>query len=306
MPVTPRVLQSNVLRPGDAVALVSPAGPVAEGRVQAAVQELTAWGLRPRVYPHALERDGFLAGSDDQRIGDLNHALADPEIRAVLCTRGGYGVQRIVERLDYDAVRRDPKLVVGFSDITALHAALWVNAGLVTVHGPVAAQLEHPERYSASLRHVLMSSEPVQVKVSADEPTFSVRTSGVAEGILLGGNLSMLSTLIGTPFMPDLEGAILLIEDVGEAPYRIDRLLTHLRNCGILQRVAGIALGQFIEPGAGNIMPSVLTERLCDLGIPLLGGFSIGHGHHNIAVPLGRHAVLDTHAGTLTVAPATR
>jgi muramoyltetrapeptide carboxypeptidase len=306
MPVTPQVLHPNVLRPGDAVALVSPAGPVAEARVQAAVRELTAWGLRPRVYPHALGREGFLAGTDEHRASDLNDALADPQIRAVLCNRGGYGVQRILEHLDYDAVRRDPKLVAGFSDITALHAALWTHTGLVCVHGPVAAQLDHPERYAASLKYALMSNEPVQVKADASEPTFSVRTSGIAEGILLGGNLSMLCSSVGTPFMPNLDGAVLLIEDVGEAPYRVDRLLTHLRNCGILQRVAGIAVGQFTEPGEGNVIPSVLTERLYDLGVPVLGGLSIGHGHHNIAVALGAHAVLDANTGTLTVAPATR
>jgi muramoyltetrapeptide carboxypeptidase len=305
MPVTPHILHPNVLRPGDAVALVSPAGPVAEGRVQAAVRELTAWGLRPRVYPHALDRQGFLAGTDEHRAGDLNDALADPQIRAVLCTRGGYGVQRILQHLDYDAVRRDPKLVAGFSDITALHAALWNHTGLVSVHGPVAAQLEHPERYSAAFKHALMSNESVQVKADTSEPTFSVRTSGVAEGRLLGGNLSMLCSSVGTPYMLDLDGAILLIEDVGEAAYRIDRLLTHLRNCGILQRVAGVAVGQFTEPGDGNMIPAVLSERLSDLGVPVLGGLSIGHGQRNIAVPLGSHAVLDAHAGTLSVAPAT-
>jgi muramoyltetrapeptide carboxypeptidase len=309
MPVSPSTLHPKVLRAGDAVALVSPAGPVAETRVQAAVRELSAWGLRPRVYPHALDSQGFLAGSDANRVADLNDALADPEIRAVLCSRGGYGVQRILEHVDYDAVRRDPKLMVGFSDITALHAALWRRTGLVTVHGPVAAQLENGGLFATTLRHALMSTEPTVVKADPDEPTFSVRTSGVVEGRLLGGNLSMLSTCVGTPFMPDLEGAILLIEDVGELAYRVDRLLTHLRNCGILQRLAGIAVGQFSEPGHGNnpVKPAdVLTERLGDLGIPVLGGLSIGHGARNLAVALGSHAILDANAGTLSVLAAAR
>lgn len=309
MPVSRTILNPNVLRAGDAVALVSPAGPVAEARVQAAVRELTSWGLRPRVYPHALDAEHFLAGSDANRAADLNDALADPEIRAVLCNRGGYGVQRILEHLDYDAVRRDPKLVVGFSDITALHAALWNRAGLVTVHGPVAAQLERGGEFASTLRHALMSTEPMVVQADAAEPTFSVRTSGAVEGTLLGGNLSMLSTCVGTPFMPDLEGAILLIEDVGELAYRVDRLLTHLRNGGILQRVGGIAIGQFSEPGHGNNPikpPDVLMERLADLGVPLLGGLPIGHGDRNLAVALGSRAILDADTGTLTVAPAAR
>jgi muramoyltetrapeptide carboxypeptidase len=309
MPVSRTILNPNVLRAGDAVALVSPAGPVAEARVQAAVRELTSWGLRPRVYPHALDAEHFLAGSDANRVADINDALADPEIRAVLCNRGGYGVQRILELLDYDAVRRDPKLVVGFSDITALHAALWNRTGLVTVHGPVAAQLERGGEIASTLRHALMSTEPMVVQADPAEPTFSVRTSGAVEGTLLGGNLSMLSTCVGTPFMPDLEGAILLIEDVGELAYRVDRLLTHLRNCGILQRVGGIAIGQFSEPGHGNNPvrpPDVLIERLADLGVPLLGGLPIGHGDRNLAVALGSRATLDADTGTLTVAPAAR
>ncbi|MFK3795087.1 LD-carboxypeptidase [Pseudomonas sp. NPDC088444] len=309
MPVSRPVLNPSVLRAGDAVALVSPAGPVAESRVQAAVRELTSWGLQPRVYPHALDAEHYLAGSDAHRTADLNDALADPEIRAVLCNRGGYGVQRILQHLDYDAVRRDPKLVTGFSDITALHAALWHHTGLATVHGPVAAQLERGGLFASTLKHALMSTEPTRIQADPDEPTYRVRTSGVARGTLLGGNLSILSTCVGTPFMPDLDGAILLIEDVGELAYRVDRLLTHLGNCGLLQRVAGIAVGQFSEPGHGNNPirpPDVLMERLGSLGIPLLGGLSIGHGDRNLAVALGREATLDADAGTLTVAAAAR
>jgi muramoyltetrapeptide carboxypeptidase len=309
MPVSRPILNPQVLRPGDAVALVSPAGPVAEVRVQAAVRELTSWGLKPRIYPHALDAEHYLAGSDANRAADLNDALADPDIRAVLCNRGGYGVQRILAHLDYDAVRRDPKLVVGFSDITALHAALWCHTGLVTVHGPVAAQLERGGLFASTLKHALMSTEPLIVRADPAEPTFSVRTSGIAEGTLLGGNLSMLSTCVGTPFMPDVDGAILLIEDVGELAYRVDRLLTHLGNCGILQRLAGIAVGQFSEPGHGNNAirpPDVLMERLGGLGIPVLGGLSIGHGDRNHAVALGSQAILDANAGNLTVNSATR
>jgi muramoyltetrapeptide carboxypeptidase len=302
-------LHPQRLRVGDAVALVSPAGPVAQARVEMAVKVLSDWGLRPRIYPHALEKYSFHAGRDEHRAADLNDALADPEIRAVICNRGGYGVQRIIEHLDFDAVRRDPKLVLGFSDITALHAALWRNARLASIHGPVAAQLERGGLTNSSVKHTLMSAEPVLVRADPAEATVSVRSTGVAQGILLGGNLSMLSTSIGTPFMPDLNGAILLIEDVAEAAYRVDRMLTHLRNCGILQRLAGVAVGQFSEPAgaAGQIsLADVLNERLGDLGIPLLGGLSIGHGDPNIAVPLGTHAILDADAGTLLVAAACR
>ncbi|MCF5283149.1 LD-carboxypeptidase, partial [Pseudomonas syringae] len=235
MPATSsNTLHPRALRPGDAVALVSPAGPVDPGKIQAAVAVLEGWGLRPRVYPHALGSYSFYSGTDEQRLADLNAALADPEIRAVICTRGGYGVQRIVQQVDMDAVRRDPKLVTGFSDITALHGALWNHARLATIHGPVASQLERGGLFVSGMRHVLMSTEPVLLKADPASPTARVRTAGSAQGLLLGGNLCILDTSVGTPFMPDLSGAILLIEEVNEPAYRVDRMPTHLGKCGIL------------------------------------------------------------------------
>ncbi|WP_116800476.1 LD-carboxypeptidase [Pseudomonas syringae] len=310
MPATSsNTLHPRALRPGDAVALVSPAGPVDPGKIQAAVAVLEGWGLRPRVYPHALGSYSFYSGTDEQRLADLNAALADPEIRAVLCTRGGYGVQRIVQQVDMDAVRRDPKLVTGFSDITALHGALWNHARLATIHGPVASQLERGGLFVSGMRHVLMSTEPVLLKADAASPTARVRTAGSAQGLLLGGNLCILDTSVGTPFMPDLSGAILLIEEVNEPAYRVDRMLTHLGNCGILASLAGIAVGEF-TPAANTgrtISPAdVLLERLGSLGIPVLGGLPVGHGDLNQAVPLGTQAILDADAGTLLVAAAAR
>ncbi|RMV90813.1 Muramoyltetrapeptide carboxypeptidase [Pseudomonas caricapapayae] len=302
-------LHPQVLRAGDAVALVSPAGPVDAGKIDAAVTVLKGWGLRPRVYPHALGKYSFYSGTDEERLADLNAALADPEIRAVICTRGGYGVQRIVQQVDMDAVRRDPRLVSGFSDITALHGALWNHARLATVHGPVASQLERGGLFVSGLRHVLMSTEPVLLKADAGSPTARVRTGGSAQGLLLGGNLCILDTSVGTLFMPDMAGAILLIEEVNEPAYRVDRMLTHLGNCGILANLAGIAVGEF-TPAAntgGTISPAdVLLERLGSLGIPVLGGLPVGHGEFNQAVPLGTQAILDADAGTLLVSAAAR
>ncbi len=302
-------LRPHALRPGDAVALVSPAGPVAAAKVESAAEVLKNWGLKPRIYPHALDTHSFYAGTDEHRLADFNAALADPDIRALFCNRGGYGAQRIVQHLDFDAVKRDPKLVIGFSDITAFHGALWQHARLATIHGPVASQLERGGLFVSGLRHVTMSTEPVLVAADAAERTFDVRTRGTAHGVLLGGNLSILSSSVGTDYMPDLNGAILLIEDVSEAAYRVDRLLTHLLNSGALNGLAGIAVGQFSEPkgATGSIThSSVLMERLGDLGIPVLGGLSIGHDAINHAVPLGIEATLDADAGTLLVGAATR
>ncbi|MEG5266424.1 LD-carboxypeptidase [Pseudomonas sp. JDS28PS106] len=300
-------LYPKVLRAGDPVALVSPAGPVDAGKVEAAVRILQSWGLEPRVYPHALGRHSFYAASDEDRLADLNDALADPQIRAVLCNRGGYGLQRIVQGVDIDAVRRDPKLITGFSDVTALHGALWRHAGLATVHGPVATQLGQGTLFAEGMRQALMTTEPSVLTANADVATVEVRTRGRVEGVLLGGNLSILSSSVGTPFMPDLDGAILLLEEVGEAAYRVDRMITHLLNCGILQRVAGIAVGDFSVPAgsAGAITPAhVLDERLAGLGIPVLGGLPVGHGTLNQAVAFGTRATLDADEGVLRVAAA--
>jgi muramoyltetrapeptide carboxypeptidase len=299
-PVRPRVL-----RPGDTVALVSPSGPVATERVEQAVLVLTSWGLKPQIYPSVFKRFGFLGGTDEERAADLNAALADSHVRAVWCSRGGYGAQRIVDLLDLTAIARDPKLVIGFSDITALHLALWRRIGLATIHGPVAAQLDKGAGSITALgaRHTIMTTEPVTLHADHTELTFNLRSPGRRiTGTLLGGNLSLIAATIGTPDWPDLDGAILLLEDVSEEPYRVDRMLTHLLRSGLLARVAGVAIGQFTECGE---VGGVLAERLGVLGVPVLGGLPVGHGEQQLAVPLGTNALMDTDAGTLTVDPAT-
>ncbi len=298
-------LRPPALRPGDQIALVSPSGPVAPERIQAAVEVLHGWGLRPRVYPHVLGRHRYFGGTDEERIRDLNEAFADPANRAVWCTRGGYGLQRIIDRLDLEEVTRRPKLIIGFSDITALHLALWRRARLATLHGPVAAQLDRgPDSLTAQgVLHAMVSSAPVSLKPDPAECTYGVTTSGQADGVLLGGNLSLLAASIGTPDQPDLDGAILLLEDVNEEEYRVDRMLTHLLRSGALRGVAGVAIGQFTDCGAS--VADAITDRLAPLGVPILGGLPIGHGAQHVAVPLGTPATLDADAGTLVVSSAT-
>lgn len=297
-----------MLRPGDTVALVSPAGPIRPEQVASGIELLTSWGLRVRVAPHAYAREGFLAGTDAQRLADLNAALADPTVRGVICTRGGYGCQRICDGIDMAAVRADPKVVVGFSDITAVQLALWRGARLPTVHGPGAGSLGSRDVVVESLRAAVMAAEPALVKLDPGEETAALTVPGMAHGTLLGGNLSLLASSIGTPDMPDLSGAIVLIEDLGEAPYRVDRMLTHLRRCGALDGLAGVAVGQFTN--CADDWPitivDVLRDRLGDLGVPVLGGLPIGHGSGQVTVPLGVPATLDATAGTLLAEPATR
>jgi muramoyltetrapeptide carboxypeptidase len=303
-------IRPAALRPGDLVALVSPSGPTRVDRVRRGIELLTGWGLRVEAAPNAYERRGYLAGTDAARLADLNAALRDPAVRGIVCTRGGYGVQRIVDGLDLAAVRADPKLVVGFSDITALQLALWRGARLSTVHGPGAAWLDErtPLHSAESLHAALMTTEPVTVAAAAAEETFGVRVPGRAVGPLLGGNLCLITASIGTPDMPDLTGAVLLVEEVQEPPYKVDRMLTQLRRCGALDGVAGVAVGQFTDCADGweTTVADVLGERLGDLGVPVLGGLPIGHGVGQLTVPVGTRAVLDADAGTLTVATAVR
>jgi muramoyltetrapeptide carboxypeptidase len=293
--------------------VVSPSGPAQPDRVAAGIELLRSWGLRPVPAPHAFDHHGYLAGSDAERLADLHAAFANPEVRAVIVTRGGYGAQRIVDYLDMDAVRRDPKPVVGFSDITALQLALWRGARLASVYGPGLAWLPSslPVR-DHNLHDTLMTTEPVVIKQQpAAQTTPASRLGaaglpGVATGYLLGGNLSLLAATVGTGDFPDLTGAILLIEDVDEPPYKVDRLLTQLRRAGVLAGLAGVAVGQFVRctDQWTTDVADVIGERLSDLGVPVLGGLPIGHGTDQLAVPVGVPATIDVAGATLTVSPA--
>jgi muramoyltetrapeptide carboxypeptidase len=296
------------LRPGDTVMLVSPSGPTRPERVARGVELLTGWGLRPVLGPNAYARHGYLAGTDEQRAADLNAAFADPQVRGVIATRGGYGAQRIVDLVDMDAVRRDPKVVAGFSDITALQFALWRGARLATVHGPGAALSTDrtPLSSAESLHAAMTSTEPVSVTRRAGEVSAHVVVPGVATGPLIGGNLCLVTASLGTRDMPDLTGAVLLLEEVAEPPYKIDRMLTQLRRSGALDGVAGVALGQFTDCADDwpTTVADVLADRLGDLGVPVLGGLPVGHGQGQLTVPVGVPATLDAVTGRLTVSPA--
>nr|WP_092556692.1 LD-carboxypeptidase [Actinoplanes derwentensis] len=284
-------LRPAPLRVGDLVALISPSGPVEAGRVDHATRMLNAHGLRVQAGRHALNRHTFFAGSDAQRLADLDEALRDPLVRGVLCMRGGYGAQRIVDDADFAAVRADPKHVLGFSDITALHLALWKEARLVTVHGPNAGRID-----DGAVR-ALTTDTPIVVTAAKTEGTFPVRVDGRAEGVLLGGNLTLLAATAGTRHAWDPAGVVLMLEEVNEVPYRVDRSLVQLERAGLLDGLAGVAVGQFT--GCGD-PTGVLLDRLGRLGVPVLGGLPIGHGDRPATVRLGAPVILDTETGTLT------
>jgi muramoyltetrapeptide carboxypeptidase len=284
---------------------------VREEQMVAAIALLTDWGLTVVPSPDLYARSGFLAGPDELRLAAVNAALADPAVRGVVCARGGYGVQRIVDGIDIDAVCRDPKLIVGFSDITALHLALWRRARLATLHGPVATQLTEgfAAESVASLRSAIGNDRPVVVSADPRSETGALRIPGEpVTGALLGGNLCLVAGSVGTPDQPDLRGAILLLEEVDEPPYKVDRMLVQLRRSGVLDGVAGIAVGQFTRCVDDWPMSTVdvLADCLGDLGVPVLGGLPIGHGPGALTVPLGVPATLDLAAGTLAAEAAVK
>ena len=288
------------LAPGDLIAVIAPAGPVAPEALPAVEALYARWGWRVRLYPSCLANTGYLAGPDALRLADLHEALADDEVAAIHCLRGGYGAMRLLDGINTDLVRRKPKLLIGYSDITALHA-LWAQQGLPSLHAPMpASDLIKPGREGDEqalvdlLRHGLVEGAVLAPMLDADAP----RVPGRAEGVLMGGNLSLVASLLGTRWAWDLRGAILFLEDVSEEVYRVDRYLTQLRLAGALDAVAGFVLGSFTE----EVSPAALfQDMLAPLGKPLLGGWPTGHGTPNRPLPMGLRVTLDATAGTLTM-----
>lgn len=291
-----RSIRPFALRPSDRVAVVAPAGPVRDR--EALDRGLARWrryGWRPVVMPHALERHGYLAGDDEARAADLQRALEDPDLRAIVCARGGYGVMRILDRIDWEPLRSDPKPIVGYSDITALLAAAHAETGLVGLHGPmVAVSRAHalgPACEALQRRLLTETGRPPGLPADPEHLPHVLRP-GVAEGRLVGGNLSLVCASMGTPWQIDPRGALLFLEDVGEAPYRLDRMLTQLRLAGVLQVAAGIVLGDFhlenTPPASvqGEVV-AVLEDRLGDLRIPVAHGFPFGHRPRSWTLPYG-------------------
>lgn len=299
------------LVPGSRIALIAPAGPLLERDDLTRAEALCrALGYEPVLGKNAYNRYGYLAGTDDERLSDLNQALQDPNLGAVWCIRGGYGVTRLLERVDFSAMARRPKPLIGFSDITALLNAVSRAAGVVTFHGPVARasmpafSREHFERVltrAESPGRLGRLPELPGVLVPQEHRIVTLR-GGTAEGPLAGGNLTLLQCLIGTPWFPDLAGAILFIEDVGEHLYRVDRALAQLRTIGALQRLAGIVVGRFTElvpAGRDGALgfDQVLASYFGPLNIPVAYGFPIGHIDAQWTMPLGVRARLDADAG---------
>ena len=310
------LIKPKRLNKGDTIAVVAPASPLNEDdQVFAALETVESLGFKVKRGINLFARNAYLAGSDEQRAADFNAAFADETVDGIITLGGGYGSPRILPYLDYEMIRANPKLLMGYSDITALLNGILQKSGLVTFHGPIANQAFTSYTFSEFEKVVLRAESNVLV---AAPPEFEAAPgsvervnrilrigTGKVKGRLIGGNLSLLATLCGTPYAPDYEGKILFIEEVGEATYRLDRMLTQLWLSGDLQKVAGIAFGKFSGCSTSAswakqlTVEEVLVDRCKQMGIPALRGLMIGHVPDQTTLPLGCMAELDVDAGTL-------
>lgn len=303
------VLTSPCLRAGDRIRLVSPASTPGKEGVLRCARLYESWGLQVELGHHVFSETGYLAGTDEQRLADINDALRDEGVRAIFATTGGKGSYRIADKLDFAAAARNPKPLIGFSDITALHLALLRESRLAGVHGPLSSWREEfigPESVE-SLRSSLMTDADIVLRSDPVESTSALTTRGKAVGPLIGGNLDMLAICAGWA-LPSLDGAILLVEAAGPWLGEIDRQLTMLGNAGHLRGIKGVAVGQFtrFEPHGNWTIIDVLRDHLNRWDVPILGGLPIGHGKNPQTVPIGTKAVLDADSGTLCVSSAAR
>lgn len=308
------VVKPPRLRPGDVAGLVAPASASwSSVDIEIAQEVARAFGLEPRLGAHVRDRHGYLAGKDEDRAADVNRFFADPSVKAILAIEGGWGCARVLPHLDWETIRRNPKVVSGFSDITGLHCGLHAKTGLVTFHAPNALASWPP--FSVDhFRRVVFEGEAVTMLnppggedrlVQREYRTRSI-TPGKARGRLVGGNLTVLTALVGSLYVPSFDGAVLFLEDVREDVYRVDRMLTQLRLASVLGRVRGFVFGSCskCEPGGGYgslTLEEVLDEHVRPLGVPAYEGAMIGHQARQFTVPIGVEVEMDATAGTITM-----
>ena len=313
----PAAVKPKRLAAGDTVALVSPASATFNSiDLQIATESLEALGFKVRAGEHMMERHGNLAGADKARAEDINKAFADRSVQAVHAIRGGWGSARLLPHLDFDTIRRNPKVMIGYSDITALLLSIHARTGLVTFHGPIG--MGRWDTWSLDYyKRVLFNAEAVTYSnkqgLSGDRNSLTqvefrtlTITPGKARGRLLGGNLSVLTAILGSPYVPDWDGAILFLEDVGEDLYRVDRMMTHLKIAGVLARLKGFVFGGCSECGPGEgygalTLEEILRDHVKPLGIPAWQGAMIGHSQPQWTLPVGAEVEIDAAAGTIVL-----
>lgn len=287
-----KIIKPAPLLTGQAVRVISPAGPAEKTRLEAGLGQLRRWGYRPEASRHAGGHHIYLSGPDPERLDDLIQAFSDPTVQAILCSRGGYGSGRLLSKIPFDLITSNPKIFVGFSDITALSWAFYARAGLVSFSGPIACEIGNglPEPSQKSLLAIIGPGQPPD---PIWKGALTTVRPGSASGSLFPGCLSIIVTLLGTPYLPDLEGAILLIEDVGEKPYRVDRMLNHLKNAGVLDRISALLVGSMTgcwprgRRGNHLALEEILLELTSANPIPIYTGLPYGHHPNRITLPVG-------------------
>ena len=316
MPNSQRIIKPPKLKKGDTIGLITPASPITEEQLVQTKNLLKQLGFKSYHTSKVLLKKGYLAGTDTERVADLHHMFENESVDAILCIRGGYGTPRILEFIDYDLIRENPKIFIGYSDITALLQAIYKFSGLVTFHGIVGISdfTEYTRNNFFELFTNANNSLIIQPAMlnsnDNDEFTPFVIESGIAKGELAGGNLALIVALMGTAFEIDMEGKLLFIEDIGEAPYKVDRMLTQLLLSGKLKTAKAVVLGVFNDCDFNNnditkenslSLKEVLIDRLSDLGVPVLYGFSFGHIANQAVFPVGVMAELNTETRTIKI-----
>lgn len=308
------ILKPARLKVGDTVGLISPASFFEAKDLESVVQKLTALGLKVKVGAHALDRYGYLAGKDRDRAADVNAMFADPSVQAILPLRGGWGCNRILPLLDYNLIRSHPKIIMGFSDITALVLGIYAKTGLITFHGPTGEStwntfsVDYVQRILFNGEAVTMQN-PVNIEILQNQPPTPVETitPGKARGKLIGGNLSVLVAMVGSSYLPEQwKNTILFLEEINEEVYRVDRMLTHLKLAGILPQISGFVFGNCRkcdpeEPQKSLTLMQVLTDHLQPLGIPAWYGSMIGHIRDKFTVPIGVDVEIDAQSGAIAM-----
>jgi len=285
------------LSPGDTMGIVAPAGPFDPDTFARGIRSLQDLGFKVFTPPGLLEANAYLAGSDQHRAHFINQLFADKRIDAIICARGGYGSVRILPLLDYPTIAANPKVFIGFSDITVLLNVLADRCGLATFHGPVVTSLADA---SAATSHSLLQAVSSDTKLEIPGVGGITIKAGTGTGMVCGGNLTTLCHLVGTPFAPNFTDKILFLEDRGEAPYRIDRMLVHMKLAGCFDNLAGLALGSFEECGAIDDLYNIVAETFQEKTFPIFAGLDVGHGKNNLTLPFGIEATLDADGHSLS------
>lgn len=291
IPEKDKPIRAPRLKPGDTVGIVAPASPFDRDVFNQGLNVLVSMGFRTFVPDGIFENNRFLAGSDAHRAKLVTQVFQDPTVDAILCAKGGFGCLRILPLLDFDVMRTNPKVFIGYSDITALLAAITSKTGLVTFHGPLVATLAGAPEFTRESMLAAISSD-THLNVTPGKGV--AIKAGRAQGPVIGGNLTTLCHLLGTPYEPRFENHILLLEDRGEAHYRIDRMLFQMKLSGCFEGIAGLVLGSFEECGALDGIFQIFEEHFRDFAVPILAGFDVGHGAQNLTIPFGIDAILDT------------